>query len=130
MRFVLGGIEYDVDVKETKAMYDNLPYAYQRCTCAGCRNFDARVSGGDNSAFIAFSGLGIDPEKPTNLWGYLPGDEPGTQRYLCTYPIAIVSGEPMEDWERVNEDVLATVVKEGADWVINVDWCLEWVIEQ
>lgn len=93
MLFSLGGNTVDVDIEKTKAIYEKLPYIWQRCQCPACRNLEERFAKMDSEKYSGFKEMGVDIEKCVFAWPYEPGKRPFTQRYILRYPLVCTEVE-------------------------------------
>lgn len=96
MRFDLGSVSLDVDVKRTKEYYQTAPGLL--CSCPGCRNFDRAAEHLPARVSAFFHSLGIDPRKPAEVYVNYTEDN-GMLRYGGFYHLcgAMLRGEGGRD---------------------------------
>lgn len=127
MRVVFGDNEFEIDVDETKKLYKPLPPVCDTCRCIVCRNYYRWAWYSDKPTLDLLYSLGVDYEKPIDLWPLEPGERYSSQRYLCTFPLCVAEGTPMKDWVVISEALSVCIVKERNQWVLKANWRVLWM---
>ena len=98
MIFTFGRFKIDVDVEKTREFYssENALVTSKQCTCNACQNYDRAIMTAPSAVLDFLRSLGIDPQKPGEVFGYLPEpNEDGIYFYGGWYHIVgtMLSGE-------------------------------------
>ncbi len=128
MLFSLADNTIDIDIEKTKALYKKLPFIWQQCCCAACRNFEEHLVGIEPHRYLLFEEMGVVLLKSGYSWPYEPGDIPSTQKYCVRYPLVaekLVLADN-DKWERIDSGLLARFAETDKGIVLELDWTIKW----
>lgn len=82
MLFTFGKYRLDIDVESTRAFYesDSAVVTSQSCRCDGCQNYDKAILTAPAAVTDFLRALGIDPQKPGEVFGVI-GEVESDTRY-------------------------------------------------
>lgn len=94
--FTLAPYRLAVDVEGTRAYYAAHPLPWVVCDCAGCRNFVRAVKTLPPAVTDFFASLGLDPEKPAEVYAIDQEESAAFCFYGAFYHLAgkILTGLP------------------------------------
>ena len=107
MIFRFSDFVLDVDVERTREFYDrdDVEVTSDKCTCAGCQNYDKAIMQAPTAVFDFFRILGIDPRKPAEVFDVMGGlDEDGTVYYNGFYHVCGTRLEGEDAWVHTAKD--------------------------
>lgn len=81
MVFTFGNVTVDIDVEMTRSYYAKEPTVRHTCRCNGCQNYDDVILTAPESVLSFFKQLGLDPQKPTEVFGLWLTPENGQYLY-------------------------------------------------
>ena len=90
MLFTFGTYTLDIDVERTRAFYarPDIEITSEKCSCAGCQNYDKAILEAPAAVLSFFESLGIDPRKPAEVFDVMGGlDENGKVYYNGFYHV-------------------------------------------
>lgn len=82
---VFGAYRLAVDVEGTRGYYRAHPLPWVCCDCAGCRNFVRAVKTLPPAVTDFFAALGLDPEKPAEVYAIDQEEDAALCRYGAFY---------------------------------------------
>ncbi|MBQ9780472.1 MAG: hypothetical protein IJW00_05965 [Clostridia bacterium] len=91
----------DIDVDRTHVFYDrpDVLITSEKCTCAGCQNYDKAILQAPAAVLDFFRSLGIDPRKPAEVFDVMGGlDENGEVYYNGFYHVCGVRLQGEDAW--------------------------------
>jgi hypothetical protein len=98
----------DIDVDRTRAFYarEDVKTTSEKCSCAGCQNFDKAILEAPAAVLTFLESLGIDPRKPAEAFDVMGGlDENGQVLYNGFYHICGVRLQGGDAWVETAKDM-------------------------
>ncbi len=109
MLFTFGAYTLDIDVERTRAFYarPDIEITSEKCTCAGCQNYDKAILQAPVAVLGFFQSLGIDPRKPAEVYDLLGGDldEDGKMYYNGFYHVCGTRLQGEDAWVNVTDEM-------------------------
>lgn len=109
MIFTFGSYTLDIDVERTQAFYSrhDIETTGEKCTCAGCQNYDKAILQAPVAVLEFFQSLGIDPCKPAEVYDLMGGDldENGKMYYNGFYHVCGTRLQGDNAWVNVTGDM-------------------------
>jgi hypothetical protein len=108
MIFRFSDFVVDVDVERTRAFYsrEDVPTTSEKCSCAGCQNYDRAIVEAPAAVLDFLESLGIDPRKPAEVYDVMGGlDEDGRVWYNGFYHVCGTRLEGEDAWVDTAKDM-------------------------